>query len=150
MANSSSARKRIRSSARKHERNRRVRTSVRTAVAKARRAVDDVEEGSESAIRQAASALDKAAAHGVLHPRNVARRKSRLMRAQAAASVPQEGGVARTPVQRGSAQGTKPKSAGGSRKTAVAKAARSTTKTARTSSSQRRTAGGAGKGTKGS
>ncbi len=81
MANSVSARKRIRNAARKHEQNRGVRSSVRTAVAKARRTLEGSDlPGAQELIRLAASALDKAAQHGVLHPRNAARRKSRLMR----------------------------------------------------------------------
>jgi small subunit ribosomal protein S20 len=129
MANTSSARKRIRSAARKHERNRRVRSSVRTAVAKARRVVDGAEEGSaEALVRLAASALDKAAEHGILHRRNVSRRKSRLMRSAAKAETLGTAAVKtpKTVAKRASAQGT-------------------TTKTERTSSSQRRAAGSAGK-----
>ncbi|MGH7698596.1 MAG: 30S ribosomal protein S20, partial [Candidatus Dormibacteria bacterium] len=81
MANSSSARKRIRSIARKHERNRRVRSSVRTVVAKVRRAIESPSEaGPGELVRAAVSALDRAAEHGIIHPRNAARRKSRLMR----------------------------------------------------------------------
>ncbi|MGH7759279.1 MAG: 30S ribosomal protein S20, partial [Candidatus Dormibacteria bacterium] len=81
MANSASARKRIRSTARKHEDNRRVRSSVRTVVAKARRAIEggSEESGSEELLRAAVSALDRAAERGVIHRRNAARRKSRLM-----------------------------------------------------------------------
>jgi small subunit ribosomal protein S20 len=151
MANTSSARKRIRSAARKHERNRRVRSSVRTAVAKARRVVDGAEEGSAAAlVRLAASALDKAAEHGILHRRNVSRRKSRLMRSAAKAETLGTAAVKtpKTVAKRASAQGTKPKAKAGAttRKAAAApKTGRPATKTERTSSSQRRAAGSAGK-----
>lgn len=154
MANTSSARKRIRSAARKHERNRRVRSSVRTAVAKARRVIDGVEEGSpEELLKLATSALDKASEHGVLHPRNVSRRKSRLMRsaAKAEAQGTESPKAPKKIAKRASAQGTKPKSAATARKTAAApKAGRPATKTERTSSSQRRAAGSSGKEKKGS
>lgn len=127
---------------------------MRTAVARARRVIDGVEEGSpEALLKLATSALDKASEHGVLHPRNVSRRKSRLMRSAAKAEVQGAAGV-RAPkaaAKRASAQGTKPKSGATSRKTAaIPKAVRPATKTERTSSSQRRAAGSASKEKKGS
>ena len=81
MANSRSARKRIRANERKHVRNRAVRSSVRTKVGKARRALVGIDEtvDSQAQLTVAVSALDRAAEKGVLHPRNAARRKSRLM-----------------------------------------------------------------------
>ena len=81
MANSRSARKRIRANERKHVRNRAIRSSVRTKVGKARRALVGLDEtiDSQAQLLTAVSALDRAAAKGVLHPRNAARRKSRLM-----------------------------------------------------------------------
>jgi small subunit ribosomal protein S20 len=152
LANTSSARKRIRSAARKHERNRRVRSSVRTAVAKARRVIEGAEEGSaEALVKLATSALDKASEHGVLHPRNVSRRKSRLMRLATKADAPVTETVrARKPAaKRASAQGTKPKSGATTRKVAATpRAGRPATKTERTSSAQRRAAGTVGKGRK--
>lgn len=122
---------------------------MRTAVARARRVIDGVEEGSpEALLKLATSALDKASEHGVLHPRNVSRRKSRLMRSAAKAEV--QGGaevlVPKAAAKRASAQGTKPKSGATSRKTAATpKAVRPATKTERTSSSLRRAAGSASK-----
>jgi small subunit ribosomal protein S20 len=79
MANSRSARKRIRSSERKHVRNRAVKSAVRTKVIKARHAL--LEEGSatgEAELHAAIKALDRAAEKGILHRNNVRRRKSRL------------------------------------------------------------------------
>ena len=154
MANTSSARKRIRSAARKHERNRRVRSSVRTAVARARHVIDGVEEGSAGALlKLATSALDKASERGVLHARNVSRRKSRLMRSANKAEA-QDTAALKAPkaaTKRVSAQGTKPKSGATARKAAATpKAGRPATKTERTSSSRRRSAGSASKETKGS
>ena len=81
MANHKSAIKRIRSSARKRERNRTYRSKTRTQI-KAAQSV--IEAGStEEALaetRKAIALLDKAANKGIIHKRNAARRKSRLMR----------------------------------------------------------------------
>jgi small subunit ribosomal protein S20 len=79
MANSRSARKRIRSSERKHIRNRAVKSAVRTKVIKARHAL--LEGGGatgDAELHAAIRALDRAAEKGVLHPNNARRRKSRL------------------------------------------------------------------------
>src|ERR1700680_4565117 len=79
MANSRSARKRIRSSERKHERNRAVKSAVRTKVIKALHALLD--EGGPSGgteLHAAIRALDRAAEKGVLHRNNARRRTSRL------------------------------------------------------------------------
>lgn len=80
MANHKSALKRIRSSEAKRLRNRAYRSQTRTQVKKARVAVasgqlEDAVTQTHEAIRQ----LDKAATKGILHKRNAARRKSRLM-----------------------------------------------------------------------
>lgn len=80
MANSRSARKRIRANERKHARNRAVRSAVRTKVARARRELLTPEAGgSTEELRLAISALDRAAEKGILHRKNASRRKSRLM-----------------------------------------------------------------------
>ncbi len=87
MANIKSAIKRIRSSSRRAVRNKTVRTTARTAVRAAREAIEAGEAKDMSvAINAAASALDKAATKGVVHKRNAARRKSRLMKAAAKAA----------------------------------------------------------------
>jgi small subunit ribosomal protein S20 len=80
VANSRSARKRIRSSERKHVRNRGVRAAVRTTVGKARRALLGTPEAAETEeqVRAAIRALDRAAEKGILHAKNARRRKSRL------------------------------------------------------------------------
>lgn len=79
MANIQSAIKRIRSSKRKQARNLAVRTRARSAVKDAREAIEtgSAEEKAQ-ALQAAYSALDKAAAKGVIHKRNAARRKARL------------------------------------------------------------------------
>lgn len=80
MAKTKSAIKRIRSSARKQERNRAIRSRARTHIKKVDRLIAEgkLEEASAVAI-QAISALDRAAEKGIIHKNNAARRKSRLM-----------------------------------------------------------------------
>ena len=74
-----SAKKQARSGARRSARNRGARSEVKTLIVKARRSIRGGGEGVLDAIR----ALDRAAAKGVLHPNNAARRKSRLARQMA-------------------------------------------------------------------
>ena len=82
MANTKSAKKRIRQSERRRIRNRGVRSKVRTAVKLARSA-----QGAEmrTTIEEAIRALDKAVSKGVLHRNTAARKKSALARRLAAA-----------------------------------------------------------------
>lgn len=81
MANTASAKKRIRSSQRKRQRNRIIRSTARTHVGKAGRLIAENRlEEAEAVVLQAISALDKAVVKGVIHRNNAARRKSRLMR----------------------------------------------------------------------
>jgi small subunit ribosomal protein S20 len=81
LANTKSALKAIRVAERRRRYNQPVRSGVRTALRKARTAID---QGDLAAAREqtvvAVSKLDKAASKGVIHWRNAARRKSRLMR----------------------------------------------------------------------
>lgn len=80
MPNLKSAIKRLRSADRRYQHNRVYRGRARTAVKKARILIEkgQVEEGRE-AVLVAVKALDKAAAKGIIHKNNAARRKSRLM-----------------------------------------------------------------------
>ena len=81
MANLKSSIKRVRSSRRKAAHNQIVRSTARTYVKKARRLIEAGElEQAEQVVRQAVSALDKAAEKGVIHRNNAARRKSRLVK----------------------------------------------------------------------
>jgi small subunit ribosomal protein S20 len=88
MANIKSQIKRNRQNERRHERNKAVRSSLKTDAKKVRVSVD---EGDAEAARQrlldASRALDKAASRGVVHKRAAARRKSRLARAVNASSA---------------------------------------------------------------
>ena len=81
MANLKSSIKRIRSSRRKAAYNQIVRSTANTYVKRARRLIDAGElEEAQQVVRQAVSALDRAARKGVIHTNNAARRKSRLMK----------------------------------------------------------------------
>lgn len=94
MANTKSAIKDIKVSAKRHARNQAVRSATRTYVKKARVSIAQNPAESAEALRQAVSALDRAAKKGVIHRNNAARRKSRLMKrynAAVAASTPTTG-----------------------------------------------------------
>lgn len=80
MANTKSALKEIRKTARRRVRSRVVRTSTRTHVKRAVQAAESGEQESADLLRAALSALDKAAAKGVIHKNAAARRKSRLVK----------------------------------------------------------------------
>ena len=122
MANSRSARKRIRSNERKRVRNRIVRSAVRTRIGRVRRSlVSGQVAGIEEELRAAVKALDKAAEKGILHRNNAARRKSRIM-AMAAKLTFMAGSEAEKAVTRAAATGgAKGRSAKGA-STATAKA----------------------------
>ena len=78
-----SAKKQARASVRRTQRNRAVRSEVKTKIVKARHTLTEgpVAESERYAIAlDAIRALDRAASKGVLHPNNAARRKARLTR----------------------------------------------------------------------
>lgn len=81
MPNTPSAAKRARQSERRRHRNQAVKSATRTAVRRTREALEsgDVQLAA-SRLQAAASALDRAARKGVLHPNEAARRKARLAR----------------------------------------------------------------------
>ena len=83
MANLQSSKKDLRRIAKKTERNRAVKSSIKTYLKKAR---TSAKTGAEAPLTAAAaiaaiSALDKAVQNGVVHKNHAARRKSRLMKA---------------------------------------------------------------------
>ena len=78
MANTKSALKEIRKNARRRVRSRLVRASTRTHVKRAVQAIKTSAPETQELLRQAISALDKAAAKDVIHRNAAARRKSRL------------------------------------------------------------------------
>lgn len=86
MANIQSAKKRIRQTAKRTAHNRRYTSAANTYIKKARRLIEAGElDEAETVAQKAYSVLDKAARRRILHPRNAARRKSRLMSQLAAA-----------------------------------------------------------------
>ena len=78
MAHSKQAKKRIRQNERRAAHNRPLRTRASRTVRDARQAIDAGDGDALQALREAQSALDKAARQGVIHPNAAARRKSRL------------------------------------------------------------------------
>ena len=79
MANIKSQIKRNRQNEARRERNKAVRTALKTSAKKVRDA-----EGADptvALVREASRALDKAASRGVLHKRTAARKKSRMAKA---------------------------------------------------------------------
>ncbi|NDA00207.1 MAG: 30S ribosomal protein S20 [Acidimicrobiia bacterium] len=83
MANIKSQKKRVITNAKRTERNKAVKSEVRTRV-KAARDTKGTPENAE-ALRMAVKRLDMAAAKRIIHPKQAARKKSRLMRALNAA-----------------------------------------------------------------
>ncbi len=90
MANTQSAKKRIRQTAKRTARNRRYISGSRTHVKKTRKLIAEGKlDEAEQAARLAYSQLDKAARKKILHRKNASRRKGRLMAALAAARAEQ-------------------------------------------------------------
>ena len=82
MANIKSQIKRNRQNEKAAERNKAVRTSLKTATKKVHAAAAERDaEAATARQREAARAFDKAASKGVLHKRTAARHKSRLAKA---------------------------------------------------------------------
>jgi small subunit ribosomal protein S20 len=79
VAHSRQAKKRWRQNLRQRERNRPVRTRVRSAARTARAAITSGS-GADEALRDAISVIDRASKHNVIHRNAAARHKSRLMR----------------------------------------------------------------------
>ena len=90
-----SAKKQARAGARRTARNRSVKSEVKTLIVKARRSLVETSGSATERLAVGVAAvrgLDRAAAKGILHPNNAARRKSRLARqmAKLAAAVAAE------------------------------------------------------------
>ena len=82
MANIKSAKKRILVNRTKAERNKAIRSGVKTAIKKVYAAIDakDVE-AAKVALKDATTAIDKATTKGVYHKNNASRKVSRLTKA---------------------------------------------------------------------
>jgi small subunit ribosomal protein S20 len=80
MANIKSQIKRNKQNEARHQRNKAVRSELKTRTANALVAAENGAEDSEERLRRAVKRIDKASAKGVIHRNQAARRKSRLMR----------------------------------------------------------------------
>jgi small subunit ribosomal protein S20 len=80
MANIKSQIKRNGQNERRHARNKAVRSELKTRTKTALRAIELGAEDTGERVQAAVRRIDKAAAKGVIHPNQAARRKSRLMR----------------------------------------------------------------------
>jgi len=78
MANIKSQKKRILTNAKSQERNKAVKSELRTRVKTATSSAGTAENAED--VRMAMKRLDKAATKGIIHPNQAARRKSRLMK----------------------------------------------------------------------
>jgi small subunit ribosomal protein S20 len=78
MANIKSQKKRILTNAKRQERNKAVKSELRTRVKTATSSAGTAENAED--VRMAMKRLDKAATKGIIHPNTAARRKSRLMK----------------------------------------------------------------------
>ncbi len=84
VANIKSQKKRILTNAKRQERNKAVKSELRTRVKSATASAGS--ETNTEDVRLAMKRLDKAATKGIIHPNQAARRKSRLMKKINAAS----------------------------------------------------------------
>ena len=85
MANIKSQIKRNKQNEKRHERNKAVKTGLKTAVRKFREAAEAGDDQVQALARDAARKLDKAASKGVIHKNQAANRKSAI--AKKAASL---------------------------------------------------------------
>ena len=88
MAHSRQARKRILQNEKHAVHNRPIRTRAARTVRDARTAITRGADDAIAQLREAQSALDMAAKHGIIHPNAAARRKSRLAARLKAAGIP--------------------------------------------------------------
>ena len=78
---SKSAQKQVRVAERRHQRNKSVRSQVKTNITRAEKLIFSGElEVAREAVLTAVASLDKAAEKGIIHGNNAARRKSRLLK----------------------------------------------------------------------
>lgn len=78
MANHPSARKRARQNLKRVERNKSLRSSLRTTLKTARAAIAEGDKSATEKVSVASRALAHAASRGVVHPRTAARTTSRI------------------------------------------------------------------------
>ncbi|MDZ7731762.1 MAG: 30S ribosomal protein S20 [Acidimicrobiia bacterium] len=87
MANIRSQVKRNRQNEKRRERNMAVRSEMKTRTKRALTAAEKGEDDVDEKVRQAVKAIDNAAAKGVIHRNQAARRKSRLTKRAHAATA---------------------------------------------------------------
>lgn len=87
MANIKSQIKRNRQNERAHERNKAVRSEIRSRAKLAVAAADQGSDDAEQLVREAQSRIDRAVLKGVLHKNTAAHRKARLAKHLAAAGA---------------------------------------------------------------
>ena len=87
MANIKSQKKRILTNAKRQERNKAVRSELKTRIKNADKAATEGAETTDEQVRRAVKALDTAAAKGIIHKNQAANRKSKLMKRVAKASA---------------------------------------------------------------
>ena len=79
MANIKSAKKRVLVNATKQARNKSANSALKTAIKKANVALEKNTDDKEAAVKAAIKKIDQAAAKGLLHKNNAARKKSALV-----------------------------------------------------------------------
>jgi small subunit ribosomal protein S20 len=78
---SKSAQKQVRVAARRRQRNKSVRSQVKTSVTQAEKLIFGGDlNAAKTAVTEAVSSMDRAAEKGIIHANNAARRKSRLLK----------------------------------------------------------------------
>lgn len=78
MPNIKSAKKRVLVNATKQARNKSANTALKTAIKKANAALENNADDKEAVVKAAVKKIDQAAAKGLLHKNNAARKKSAL------------------------------------------------------------------------
>ena len=79
MPNIASSIRQLRTDAKRTTRNKSIRTGCKSGITKAEKVISSGEgDAAKAAAVSAISTLDKAAAKGIIHPNNAARRKARL------------------------------------------------------------------------
>ena len=91
MANIKSQIKRNRQNQKRHDRNKAVRSELKTRVKRALTAAEQGDEKAAEIVTSAVKRLDKAASKGIIHKNAAARRKSRLQKRVNKAASPAEG-----------------------------------------------------------
>jgi len=123
MANIASSKKDARRSAVRAVRNRGLKSSVKTKITKVRRAIQDGDSEAVELGAVAVSALDRAAAKGLLHRNNAARRKSRLMKRLAAAGAQAAAPAKKAPAKKAATKKAAPAKKAPAKKTPAKKKA---------------------------